>query len=119
MPLIYEAIYPPWGIQEYPLIYDFKDFKNYFIYYGTILVGARTYNQDGDIILAEMRLNYSITNNGEQYIIAEEFHYSNSKLIFKAKSEIDAYKGVKRRKIEKIGNKIRDYYFIVPARIMK
>ncbi len=114
IPLSYVVVYPPWGIREYPLAHDFKDFKNYFVYSGSILVGARTYNEDGSIVLAEMRLNYSITNDGKQRIIAEEFHYRDGKLIFKSKSEIDAYEGIKTKEIEKIGNKIRDYYFILP-----
>lgn len=119
MPLEYIVVYPPWGINEYPLVHDFKDFRNYFVYYGSILVGARTYNEDSSTVMAEMRLNYTITNDGKQRIIAEEFHYKDGKLIFKSKSEIDAYEGIKTKEIEKIGNKIRDYYFILPVGVEK
>lgn len=119
MPLEYSVVYPPWGINEYPLVHDFKDFRNYFVYQGTILVGAQTYNSDGSIVLADIRLHYSITEDKKQRITAKEFHYKDGKLIFESNSEFDAYEGVKTKEIEKIGNKIRDYYFIMPVGVEK
>jgi len=96
------------------LCHEFDGFQNHFIYQETILVGARTTDDFGQVV-AEARLSYFVTEKNEQEIEAEEFHYGpDSKLIFKCKSQIDPSTEFKTKETKKIGKKIRDYYFMWP-----
>lgn len=122
MPLYYQAGYPPWGMRaavsgkEIPLFYDFGDFKNWFIYQGPHLVGARTQDKSG-ILLAKARLRYFVTDDGRQGIEAEEVHYgADGKPAFSCRSKISDDDGFKVAEEDRIGRKTRDYYFIWPKR---
>jgi len=102
-------------------LHDFGDFNNFFVYeekkmLSFWLVGARTYtyNSGKPILVAEAKIDYSI-NQEKRVIELEEFHYGqDDKLEFYSKSEIDPYTGFKIEELEKMGKKLRDYYFIVP-----
>ena len=97
-----------------PVYYIFEDFTTYFVYGVTPMQpklgisGAGT--SENEKIVAEARLVRSL---GEGIEI-EEFHYNyNEKLIFKCKSQFNKY-GLKISETEKIGKKIKDYYFLWP-----
>lgn len=100
--------YPPWGLPGYiytekrPLFYDFRDFANYFVYQGSILAGAQTYDKEG-YLLAEASFSYYVTEEGKQGIEIDETHYGlDGKLVFKRKSQIDPYEGLKQRKKKRL-----------------
>ena len=113
------ALAPPYASLGFPgmpklLFYEFDGFQNHFIYQGVrTFVGARTIDDSGQVV-AEARLGYLVTEKNELVTVAEEFHYGpDNKLIFKCTSRID-HLGIKTEEIEKIGKKMRDYYFIWP-----
>ncbi len=121
MPFSYKIGYPPYGLPGYaygserPLYYDFGNYVTYFVYKGTIVIGAQTFDKEGHLVAEVENIYYYITDEKGQGIDIEEFHYNrDGKLVFKCKSQIDPYKGNKIKEKEKIGNKIRDYYFIWP-----
>jgi len=115
--LEFEAGYPPSGLGERPLFYDFGDFINYFVYQGTILVGAQTYDKEGNLLAEAIIIRYFITEKGEQGIEVMEIHYAEDNPVFKCKSLIDPYTGEKIKQMEEVGRRVRDYYFIWPMRI--
>lgn len=111
----FKAGYPPSGFEEKrPLFYDFDDFVSYFVYDGTVLVGAKTYDKEGHL-LAEAEVHYFISERNEQGIEIEEIHYAENKPIFRSKSLIDPYTGENIKRLEEVGNKVKDYYFIWPV----
>ena len=116
----FEVGYPPGGIPGYmysserPLYYDFGSYITFFIYKGTIIIGAQTYNKEKDLI-AEAEVHYFITKENEQGIELKEIHYADGKPIFKCKSLIDPYTGDKIKQIDEKGRKTRDYYSIWPV----
>ena len=124
MPLRFKVGYPPGGTpggsiysKERPLYYDFGDFANYFVYYkGSIVGGAQTYDNEGHLVAEVSNIYFFTTEENEQGIEIEELHYRpDGKLVFKCKSQIDPYEGLKIKETEKIGRKLRDYYFIWPT----
>ena len=122
LPLKFEVGYPPGSLpgdiysDERPLFYDFEEFINYFIYYGTILAGAQTYDKEGRLLAEISDIRYFTTEEGEQGIEVEEIHYTEDKPIFKCKSLVDSYTGEKIKQAEEVGRKEKDYYFILPMR---
>ncbi len=121
MPLRYKVGYPPGGLpgdsysDERPLFYDFGDFVNYFVYKGSILGGAQTYDREGHLLAEVKAVYYFVTEENQQGIEIEELHYgADGKLVFKSKSQIDSYEGLKLKEKEKLGRKLHDYYFIWP-----
>ncbi len=93
------------------LAYDFGEFLSFFVYKDFYLAGARTYDKSGQL-LAEIR----IQSLDEKVVEAEESHYgANGKLIFKCKSQFDPFAPCFKKTEEKaIGNKAKEYYFVLP-----
>jgi len=114
LPLRFDSLDQFLGINEKRILaHDFEEFINCFIYQDFILVGARTYDRSHEII-AEARIRYFVTDENEQGVEADEFHYQAGKPVFKCKSRFNPYNGHKLTETEAIGQKTRDYYFILP-----
>ena len=122
MPLEYKGTETPGRGYTYGssimLRHTFNDFSNFFIYNQTrILTGVVAVNNLNSLV-AEARLNYFVdTSQGfnQQGVEIEEFHYGrDGKLIFNCKSIIDPNDGTKQSERDIIGNKERDYFFLLP-----
>ena len=100
---------------EIVLADQFDGFTNFYVYEDIILVGIQTY--DEETLLAEAKLHYFPQNqaiNPDQ-IIMDEIHYDSSgNIIFTAKSEIDFNRGWKATELVTMGNKVKEYYFLLP-----
>lgn len=92
--------------------HEFKDFSNYFIYDGSLLIGTVSVNNNNTMV-AEARVNYSkegVMLKPEM----EEFHYANGLLVYHCISQIDNGTGIKIGETERSGKKQKDYFFILP-----
>ena len=122
MPLRFSVGYPPGGppgfaySQERPLFHDFDDFVNLFIYRGPVIVGAQTYDKENHLLAEISNIHYFVKEGNKQGMEIEEVHYGpNGQIVFKCTSEIDYYAGIKISEREKVGKKLREYYFIWPS----
>ena len=124
IPLIYHAGKKFLGMNEsVNLFYNFGEFRNSFIYtdirnalFG-IADGAITTDEMGRV-LAEARLLKATADESKQIngVEIEEFHYNESgELIFKCKSFYSFPGGFKQNESEKLGKKLKEFYFLWPV----
>lgn len=94
---------------------QFDGFTNFYVYENVILVGVQTYDEEN--LLAEAKLHYFPQNRAikPDQIIMDEIHYDSSgNIIFTAKSEVDFNRGWKAEELVTTGNKVKEYYFLIP-----
>ena len=94
---------------------EFDGFTNFYVYDNIILIGVQTYDEEH--LLAEAKLNYFPEDQAikPDQIIMDEIHYDLSgNIIFTAKSEVNFSRGWKAKELVTTGDKVRDYYFLLP-----
>lgn len=94
------------------LMYEFKNFKLYFVYEGSILSGAVAVNND-DTLIGEAKFNLSESSR-EKGIFMEEIHFHNGVTTFRCISKLDPDTGYKISESNREGRKKKDYFFIIP-----
>ena len=100
---------------EIVLADQFDGFTNFYVYEDITLIGVQTYDEED--LLAEAKLHYFPEDQAikPDQIIMDEIHYNSSgNIIFTAKSEVDFSRGWKAKELVTTGDKVRDYYFLLP-----
>jgi hypothetical protein len=125
LPLKYKGGYLPEGYFaagtsfDFPLFFDFGNYKIYFVYTGTPSpVGAQVYDDNNHLLAEVSKATIKVDQNNERQIEIEEIHYGqDGNAIFMCKSTIQDHTGFKIGETDVVGKKTHEYFVIWPDTI--